>query len=343
MDRNFQRLLDTLVALPRNGWISTPQLHQRLAAKGHEVTARTVQRDLENLATVYPIECDQRSRPFGWRWGKNAQRLSLPDMDWPEAVSFQMLATYLEGVLPSSVLETLQPYVEEARRKLAQHFQNLPLRRWPERVRIIPPGPSLVAHRVPKAVHAATTEAVLLGQQLSILYRGFEKPDAKRYIVSPLGLVQSGSGFYLPVRFQGHQDVRTIKLHRVLRAELLETPAEMQDFDLSEWIDSGALGFGGNERIRLVARFYEGAGEWVQEAPLSEDQEVVREGAGTHRATATVLLTVQLKRWLLGLGWKVEVLAPSELREEMARSLRAAAARYESPEKRRISAAPQEA
>ena len=198
MDRNFKRLLD-LTLLPRNGKLSKSQLRERLVARGHEVTARAVQRDLEGLAQAFPIECDARSRPYGWGWREGTPRLSLPGMDWAEAVSFQMLGTYLEGVLPPSVMATLQPYVDEARRKLAQHFQDLPLRRWPDRVRIIAPGPSLVAPKVSKAVHAAVTEAVLLGRQLRITYRGFDKQAAKSYTVPPLGLVQFGQRFYLPV------------------------------------------------------------------------------------------------------------------------------------------------
>jgi predicted DNA-binding transcriptional regulator YafY len=328
MDRNFNRLLELLTLLPREGRVSTPELHRRLVARGFDVTPRTLQRDLEDLAQVYPIECDTRSRPYGWRWRSGTQRLSLPGMDWAEAVSFQMLATYLEGVLPGSVMAALRPYVDEARRKLAQHFQDLPLRRWPDRVRIIPQGPSTVPPTISKAVHAAVTEAVLLGRQLRISYRSFDKQAAKSYTVSPLGLVQFGNGFYMPVRFEGHEDVRTLKLHRVQRAELLDAPSGIERFDLAGWIEAGALGFGGSERIRLVARFFDSAGEWVQEAPLSEDQQVVPEGGGVHRVTADTVLTVQLRRWLLGLGSRVEILEPVHLRQEIAQELRTAASRY---------------
>lgn len=328
MDRNFPRLLDLLVLLPRTGRLSTSQLRERLIARGHQVTARTVQRDLEELAQAYPIERDARSRPYGWGWREGAPRLSLPSMDWAEAVSFQMLATYLEGVLPDSVMGTLRPYVDEARDRLTRHFHDLPLRRWPQRVRILPPGPWMVAPQVPRAVHAAVTEAVLLGRQLRVSYRGVDKAQARSYLVSPLGLVQFGHAFYVPVRFEGHDDVRTLKLHRIKQAQMLDTGARNDDFDLQAWIDSGAMGFGGNEPIRLVARLFGPAGEWLQEAPLSPDQQVVSDGHGCYRLTASVLSTVQLRRWLLGLGARVEVLEPTSLRDEIAQEVRQMAARY---------------
>ncbi|WP_157270104.1 helix-turn-helix transcriptional regulator [Azohydromonas aeria] len=328
MDRNFARLVDLLALLPRKGSLDTTQLRQRLAARGHDVTARTVQRDLEGLAQVYPIECDACVRPYAWHWRATAPGLSVPGMDWPEAVSFHLLHTYLEGMLPGSVTEALQPYLQEARRLLAQRFHDLPLRHWPQRVRLLPPGPPLILPRVSRAVHEAVTEAVLLGRQLRLSYRAFDREKARSYVVSPLGLVQVVQGLYVPVRFEGHDDVRTLRLHRVQRAELLPGPSGIERFDLQAWIDAGALGFGGSERIRLVARFFDNAGELVREAALSLDQVIEPDGEGRHRVEATVVLTAQLKRWLLGLGARVEVLEPPTLRRDMAQSLQAAVARY---------------
>ncbi|AWI52016.1 hypothetical protein DEH84_00040 [Aquabacterium olei] len=317
MDRNFTRLLDLLTLVPRHGKLSTPQLHQRLRARGHDVSARTVQRDLEELATAYPIECDIRSKPFGWGWAAGAPHLSLPAMDWSEAVSFQLLSTYLHGILPDSVMDTLRPYVEEARRKLAQHVPGMPLKRWPERVRIIPPGPGFVAPKVPRPLHATVTEAVLMGCKLAIEYRAFDRQRAKRYVVSPLGLVQFGVVFYVPATFDGHGDVRTLKLHRMLRAELLDEPSGIEHFDLDAWLEAGGMGFGGQERIRLVLRLFDGMGERLKETPLGPDQVVVEEAPGVHRLEVTVIQTVQLERWLWGLGNSVAIVAPEALRGRM--------------------------
>lgn len=319
MDRNFQRLLDLLVLVPRQGKLSTPQLHQRLVARGHDISARTVQRDLEDLATVYPVQCDDRSKPFGWSWDPHASRLSLPAMDWSEAVCFQLLSTYLQGVLPSSVLDTLRPYIQEAQSKLAQQFPDVPLKKWPERVRITPPGPTFHVPKVSNAVHAAVTEAVLLGRQIAVHYQAFERKQAKRYVVSPLGLVQFGVVFYVPAKFDGHDDVRTLRLHRMSKVELLDTSSGIDQFDLDDWIEAGGMGFGGQEQIELVLRLFDGLGERMHEASMGRDQQLVEESPGVHLLTVTVLQTVQLERWLFGLAPNAVVLAPKTLREQMRR------------------------
>lgn len=219
--------------------------------------------------------------------------------------------------LPNSVLETLQPYIHEAHSKLAQQFPDVPLKKWPERVRITPPGPTLLVPKVANAVHAAVTEAVLLGKQIAVHYQAFERKQAKRYVVSPLGLVQFGSVFYVPAKFDGHDDVRTLKLHRMSKVELLDAESGIDQFDLDAWIEAGGMGFGGHEQIQLVLRLFDGLGERMREAPLGRDQLLVEESPGVYRLEVTVRQTVQLERWLSGLTPNAVVLEPKRLKEQM--------------------------
>jgi len=328
MDRNFPRLIDTLAVLHRTQKLTTTQIRDRLAARGHAVTPRTVQRDLEQLANVYPLDCDDRSKPYGWSWRPGGARLSAPGMDWPEAISFYLLSTYLGGVLPGSVNDSIQLYVDEAKRKLKQHFDQLPLRRWPERVRVVQPGPPGLPPVTGRAVHLVLTEAVLLGRKVKLRYHPFDKALAKTYTVAPLGLIQYGAVFYLPVRFDGHADIRIIALHRVVHAELLDVPSDIESFDLSAWIDTGALGFGGTEQIDIVLRFHHGAGARVIESPLAKEQVVTAEPNDCHQVRATLLDTLQLRRWLLSQGRNVTVLAPASLRAWMLAEQTAALASY---------------
>ena len=91
MDKNFDRLLATLGMVSATTPLSTSEIHRRLQVRGLKASPRTVQRDLEALSARFGIECDTRTKPFGWRWPKNRVRLSVPDMEWPEALSFRLL------------------------------------------------------------------------------------------------------------------------------------------------------------------------------------------------------------------------------------------------------------
>ena len=66
-------LLTLLPNGPRR--IDSATLEERLRARGLDVHRRTIQRDLVELATVFPIVSDDRSKPYGWRWADDAELL----------------------------------------------------------------------------------------------------------------------------------------------------------------------------------------------------------------------------------------------------------------------------
>ena len=53
--------------------IDTGSIEARLRERGVEVHRRTIQRDLLELAEVFPIVADDRARPYGWRWSDDAE------------------------------------------------------------------------------------------------------------------------------------------------------------------------------------------------------------------------------------------------------------------------------
>ncbi|MEY4763665.1 MAG: hypothetical protein RI907_338, partial [Pseudomonadota bacterium] len=148
---SFQRMLTTMNALRRGSKLTTQQVRDRLSAQGYKVTVRTVQRDLEWLAQTYGVECDDRSKPYGWRWPQDAPVVSLPGMGWPEVLSFNLLGQNLRGLLPGAVAQALQPYFNEADRKLGESSDQIPLRDWPKRIRLLPSGQTLLTPRVSSA------------------------------------------------------------------------------------------------------------------------------------------------------------------------------------------------
>lgn len=331
MDLNFRRLLDTLAAIPENRKASTSEIRDRLRARGYEVTMRTLQRDLDALAGEFGIVCDDRAKPYGWRWPKGVPRISLPEMDWPVALSFYLLRRHLEGLLPASVLEHLAPYFGQAEKKLRGQFCDIPLKRWPEKVRVAMPGQSLRPPNLPRSVRDTVTEALLSERQLDIRYRRPQDTELQHWRIHPLGLVQRGGVFYLAVCLFDYQDVRMIVMHRIERATMLGDRVQVpRGFSIDRWLEQGAMGFGDGGTLRLVADFHDGAGRHLLESPLSEDQQTRSLGAQADglRVTATVRDTKQLRWWLLGFGGKVEVIGPAALRRDIASRLRAGARRY---------------
>src|ERR1700730_10206168 len=60
--------------------IAVSELRGRLEAAGFDVTARTSERDLNELSEAFPLPSDDRERPFGWSWQKDAPAFDLPNL-----------------------------------------------------------------------------------------------------------------------------------------------------------------------------------------------------------------------------------------------------------------------
>ena len=295
MDRNFKRLLDTLQLIPTRGKIATSTLVQRLKDRRHDVSTRTVQRDLESLADSFDdLKCARRNKPYGWYWANEARRITVPGMDASQALSLRLLQTYLVDLLPESTVRDLRPYFEEAANKLTQHYGE---------------------------------------RQLDIRYTGPGGKGDKSATVHPLGLVQHGVVQYLVATFFDFEDPRLLPLQRIQAAKLLDKPSACPaGFTLKGYIEQGAFGFGHNnaktQSIRLVAVFGPQSGAHLLESRLSADQAVQELPDGRLRFVATVAHTERLIWWLLSFGPYVLVEKPLALRREVAARLRDAAAQY---------------
>jgi hypothetical protein len=58
--------------------IDTASIEARLRQRGVPRPSPTIQRDLLELAEVFPIVADKRAKPYGWRWADDAPAIRLP-------------------------------------------------------------------------------------------------------------------------------------------------------------------------------------------------------------------------------------------------------------------------
>ncbi|MGZ8967548.1 MAG: hypothetical protein ACXW1C_06525, partial [Gallionella sp.] len=87
--------------------ITARDLHESLMAEGFDVGKRTIERDLHSLSELFPLVLDDRDRPYGWSWLKDAPLFSLPGLSNAEALTLAMVEQHLNSLLPSSTLQQL--------------------------------------------------------------------------------------------------------------------------------------------------------------------------------------------------------------------------------------------
>ncbi len=309
--------------------ITARYLKETLDNEGFNITKRTVERDLLELSSTFPLMLDDREKPYGWSWQKNAPSFDLPSLGNNEALAMMMVEQHLTGLLPVSTIEVLKPYFKSAR----QHLTTIPKAKnvssWLNKVRTVPPNQPLLPPKIKAEVQRSVTEALLLEKQLQIKYKRRGEAKILDYRIHPLALIQRGSVIYVYARIGDYEDIKILALHRIESVEILESPTDYPDgFDIDKEIAKGRFDFGSGKTIRLKAKFSADAGEHLFETPLSADQVIDQQPNGDLLVKASVADTPQLVWWLLALGAGVEVLEPPTLRKKVASAHKDAARIY---------------
>jgi len=125
--------------------------------------------------------------------------------------------------------------------------------------------------------------------------------------------------------------MRTYKVERIRSSTLTADRYEIPEgFDPDRWLAHswGIWSSDTTATADIHLRFDASVAQRVREAIWHRSQELVELPDGGVGLTVTVAGIVEIRPWILSWGDGVEVLAPPELRESVARAVRAAAARY---------------
>lgn len=303
--------VELLRRIPRHRKISAVELHEQLKHAGIERELRTIQRQLEKLSEQFDIERDDRSKPFGYRWKERASGLSLPVLSEQESLMLMLAEQHLRHLLPSSLMQSMDGFFQQARANLSPHGGNATgnvtgrgnrrEREWLNKVRVVSTTQPLLPPKIRPGVFETVSNALYANCWLALDYKN-AAGKRKTANVMPLGLAQQGVRLYLVCRYEGYDNERILALHRILSAEASVHSFERpRDFDLQRYDADGHFGFGEGKRIRLTFRIAKEAGLHLLESPLSSDQQVREVGDG-FEISATVVETAQLEWWLRGFG-----------------------------------------
>lgn len=322
------RMLRLVPRYPRK--ITARELTAALAEIDYEVAKRTIERDLQTLSEVFPLMCDDRVRPFGWSWVKDAPSFDLPGLSPEESLAIKLVEQYVAPLLPTSVLGHLSPHFKAADLALKRSANTSKLANWVDKIRVVPAAQPLRTPKIAPGVQSLIYESLLRDRRIRAHYRKRGADKANEYFLNPLALVQRGPVTYLISTSVSQPLPRLFDLHRFQKIEITDDAVERPtNFDLDDFIASGAFGFGGGKRLKLTALFERTAAEHLFETPLSDDQVMSKQGNRV-RLKASVIGTPQLLWWLLGFGDQVEVLAPANLRAEVAQVAKNMSRKYTS-------------
>lgn len=331
MSETTLRQLAMLKLIPRRPPGKTvEQIHERLQARDFDINIRSVQRDLNRLSLLFPLVSDE-GHPARWFWAKNAPEVSLPGQDPYSALTWQLIEEHLQPLLPRALRREAEPRFQEAREYLeavnARHLQ-----RWKQRVRVVPRALELQPPDIQPDILDALYDGLLEMRQVRVRYRRRTDQRAHSMNLHPLGLVLREGVVYVLATINDYTDVRQLVAHRMEGAELTDQAArDPEGFDLDDYIEQGGFAFADGERMRLVIRMEAFIARHLLETPLSPDQTSTELENGQVEIAATVLDSEQLRWWIKGFGFNMEVVEPQSLRDELYEEVKYLADAYSRP------------
>ncbi|CAK9891917.1 hypothetical protein PS652_04782 [Pseudomonas fluorescens] len=326
----LSRQWELLRQLPsRSPGITSAELVGRLKDAGFSISKRSIERDLNELSLIFPLERNDKSIPYGWHWAANAC-IELRGISVSEALSLALVEEAVRPLLPGSMLKVLDPRFSHARQKLEHLSGANKVARWLDKVASVRPDMNMQAPEVPDSILETVQHALLEEYQLHCQYYSAHNDKLSELTLNPLALIQRGQVSYLIATAAPYTDIRQFAVHRFRKLRILDSPTEgLRAFDLQAYLRSDALQFGDTDKIELQAWISDNLARLVRETPLSADMHLTPLDAG-HRLQATVSNSWQLRWWLLSQGDGLIVEKPLSLRQQIAETLNNAAAQYQS-------------
>lgn len=298
--------------------ITASELNLKLERNHYKTSKRTIERDLKSLSLVFPLMLDDRNKPYGWSWQRDTLAFNLPGIDKNEALVLLMLEEFLSGLLPTSTLDVLTPQFKLAKSFLNQTSKEEKLKSWVNKVRVVPANQPLLPPKIDYEIQRTISESLLMNRQCIIKYQKTNHRDPTEFRIHPLAITQRGSIVYLTVKIFDYEDIRTLALHRIKSAMMLDESVKFpKNFNIDEEISKGLFEFGNGKEINFEAIFSPELGQRLIETKLSENQYVEILSNGQYQISASVIDTPQLEWWLLSLGAGVKVIKPNSIRKKI--------------------------
>jgi predicted DNA-binding transcriptional regulator YafY len=232
--------------------------------------------------------------------------------------SHRLLAEVQPGVL-QPYIAPLQERVEE----LLEH-KHAGSKEIFKRIRILPLG-----NRIAKLEDfQKTTDALVNRKQLRIEYSSRGKDELTERWISPQRLVYYRDNWYVDAWCHLRKDLRTFALDSLHVVEAGDAAKDVPDTQLDAHVTKTFGIFSGPVTARAVIHFSSDAARWVADESWHPEQESRHLGNGKWELVIPYGNPIELIREVLKYGPDAEVIAPPQLREQVAHKLSQALRKY---------------
>jgi predicted DNA-binding transcriptional regulator YafY len=314
---NKRERIETIERLLQVSWLTPTELAEKLGCD-----RTTIHRDLNEIRGRYDLDDDGKGRHHL----DPMQYVSNVKLSTPEALSIYLaLRRFIRQTskAPDFFVSAIQKMA------IALRHPNLT-------TQLAESSITLETERRAAAEHTTIWKTLLRGWIEKIVVRVRYQPgrsnenhdhEFEPYLFEPA--VQS-HGVYVVGWSRTREDIRTFKVDRIQRATLTTARFEKSEDLKPDILLKHAWGIWyGEELTRVELLFVPEVANRVQETIWHPSQKMTLLEDGSLHWSVEIAGTLELIAWIRGWGHEVRVLAPENLRREIAKSLRAAADLYE--------------
>ncbi|RPI54457.1 MAG: transcriptional regulator [Acidobacteria bacterium] len=293
----------------------------RALAREHDVTERTIWRDMEALqAAGFPLTNEKPDGKTRWKLLSNGLK-GLQD----SGLSMSELASlYFSRALVQCLAGT--PFQEDARSAMDKVASALPprMRAFLDRLPAVlnvkaTPGKKREETRYRKHI-ADLLNAVLERRQVKMQYYSASSRRTKEYLVEPYRLAFAQGGMYLLAQVPKYRQLRTFAVERIKSLSVTS-----QTFDVPEGAPTdpfpNSLGVHTGTPERIEIDFLPEAAVHIRERTWHASQQIREKPDGSIRLSLNVCNDWSLRSWILSFGPLARVVSPSSLAESILEQL----------------------
>lgn len=291
-------------------------------AEEWEVSAKTIQRDIEYMRYQLdaPIEYSAKSRGFFY----TEQNFSLPAMSIKESDIFAIYLAeeLLEQYKGTPLYDRLNSVYKKIEDSLPEKQDNLDLPN--TRFTVFSP-PST---KIDPQIWDIAFNCVRAKKRLKIDYQPPGKAVSTRQL-DPYHAVRYDGDWYIIGYCHQRRAVRTFSLSRFLKVTELDIEFTIpEDFDFDK-ISSSRFGvhWGGDEQ-QVIIQFSASAAPYVIEREWHPSQQIEMQPDGKLVLQLKVVISFELKKWILSWGSQAKVLAPPTLVDSIKTELKCVTESY---------------
>lgn len=309
--RRTARILDVIqnIAVAPRRWT-----RKALAAK-YEVSERQIQKDLTIIR--YRLNLDLQNEGDGYYF-RNIPRLPTLSYSFSEALAL-LLAARVAQTLPG--IDSSELYSAIARLESLFPKETIPLLK--AATEDIQEYSAESQERLKKLtlLHQALAEK----KQVKIIYRTASRRSiSSTRIVEPYRIIPYLKTWQLVAFCHSRKEIREFNIDRIEKAEILDSTYEIpSDFDLDSFFGNvwGVYRQSSRPAEEVELEFEPEAGLWVAEGVWHKSQKLYFDDNGRVRLKLFISISPDFVCWLLHFGWRVKVLKPEWLKEEVKEEL----------------------